>query len=189
MMGGLAVAWQVKVTLSPSRTERGSMDRVTMGGSTQEKQHMINVNVLSSGSSRTIDFSTQICHTNYKLNHNIWRFKTPFHCLERRLLLYSRCGCSGIMKKNASVFFDRKFKPQPPREQSLPISSRTRQKTFKTQKVFCSFQMLNRINCAALVEKDNAEWMQTAKSNLDPAQVWECWKMGALNSDTQHKCY
>lgn len=35
MMGGLAVAWQVNVTLSPSRTERGSMDRVTVGGSAQ----------------------------------------------------------------------------------------------------------------------------------------------------------
>lgn len=104
MMGGLAVAWQVKVTLSPSRTERGSMDKVTMGGSMQEKQHMINVNVLSSGSSRTIDFSTQICHTNYKLNHKIGRFITPFHCLERLLLLYSRCGCSGIMKKRISFF-------------------------------------------------------------------------------------
>lgn len=33
MMGGLAVAWQVKVTRSPSRTERGSMDKVTVGGS------------------------------------------------------------------------------------------------------------------------------------------------------------
>lgn len=179
MMGGLAVAWQVKVTLSPSRTERGSMDRVTMGGSTQEK----------TTHDKCQCFVFRKRHTNYKLNHKIGRFTTPFHCLERLLFLYSRCGCCGIMKKNASVFFDRKFKPQPPREQSLPISSRTRQKTFKTQKVFCSFQMLNRISCAALVEKDNAEWMQTAKSNLEPAQVWECRKMGALNSDTQHKCY
>lgn len=40
MMGGLAVAWQVKVTLSPSRTERGSMDRVTIGGSTRGKIHI-----------------------------------------------------------------------------------------------------------------------------------------------------
>lgn len=39
MMGGLAVAWQVKVTLSPSSTERGSMDRVTVGGSAQENKH------------------------------------------------------------------------------------------------------------------------------------------------------
>lgn len=30
------MAWQVKVTLSPSRTERGSMDKVTVGGSAQE---------------------------------------------------------------------------------------------------------------------------------------------------------
>lgn len=37
MMGGLPVAWQVNVTLSPSRTERGSMERVTVGGSAQEK--------------------------------------------------------------------------------------------------------------------------------------------------------
>lgn len=77
MMGGLAVAWQVKVTLSPSRTERGSMDRVTMGGSTQEKQHMINVNVLSSGSGRTIDFSTQIRHTNFKLEPPNQTFQNP----------------------------------------------------------------------------------------------------------------
>lgn len=40
MMGGLAVAWQVKVTLSPSRTERGSIDRVTIGGSTQGNIHI-----------------------------------------------------------------------------------------------------------------------------------------------------
>lgn len=40
MMGGLAVAWQVKVTLSPSRTERGSMDRVTIGGSIEEEIHI-----------------------------------------------------------------------------------------------------------------------------------------------------
>lgn len=40
MMGGLAVAWQVKVTLSPPRTERGSMDRVTVGGSTQGNMHV-----------------------------------------------------------------------------------------------------------------------------------------------------
>ena len=40
MMGGLAVAWQVKVTLSPSRTERGSMDRVTIGGSTHGRIHI-----------------------------------------------------------------------------------------------------------------------------------------------------
>jgi hypothetical protein len=33
MIGGLAEAAQVKVTLSPSKTERGSMDRVTMGWS------------------------------------------------------------------------------------------------------------------------------------------------------------
>lgn len=33
MIGGLAEAAQVKVTLSPSRTERGSMDSVTVGGS------------------------------------------------------------------------------------------------------------------------------------------------------------
>lgn len=189
MMGGLAVAWQVKVTLSPSRTERGSMDRVTMGGSTQEKQHMINVNVLSSGSSRTIDFSTQICHTNYKVEPPNRTFQNPIPLFRKTSASLQWLRLFWHHEKNASVFFDRKFKPQPPREQSLPISSRTRQKTFKTQKVFCSFQMLNRISCASLVEKDNAEWMQTAKSNLEPAQVWECRKMGALNSDTQHKCY
>lgn len=34
------MAWQVKVTLSPSRTERGSMDRVTIGGSTEGNIHI-----------------------------------------------------------------------------------------------------------------------------------------------------
>ena len=33
MIGGVAEAAQVKVTLSPSKTERGSMDSVTVGGS------------------------------------------------------------------------------------------------------------------------------------------------------------
>lgn len=41
MMGGLAVAWQVKVTLSPSRTDRGSMDRVTVGGSVENQSTVV----------------------------------------------------------------------------------------------------------------------------------------------------
>lgn len=38
MIGGLAVAWHVNVTLSPSRTERGSIDNKTVGASRKRKQ-------------------------------------------------------------------------------------------------------------------------------------------------------
>jgi len=42
-MGGLAVAWQVNVTRSPSRTDRGSIDRMTVGGSGEREWEIIRV--------------------------------------------------------------------------------------------------------------------------------------------------
>ena len=39
MTGGFAVAWQVNVTLSPSRTERGEIDNKTVGASREKERN------------------------------------------------------------------------------------------------------------------------------------------------------
>lgn len=55
------------------------------------------------------------------------------------------------------------------------------------QKRFCLFSdeenqltvlLWDKMTCS----RDNAESMQTAELNLEPAQVWECWKILAFNS-------
>lgn len=56
MIGGLAVAWHVNVTLSPSRTERGSIDNKTVGASrrtelnkNKETSYLIPIQYLTPG--------------------------------------------------------------------------------------------------------------------------------------------
>lgn len=138
----------------------------------------------SSSSSRTIDFpvkaTTQTINWTTKCDVSkprlaVWR--------DFVLLCKSLRFDPPSWKKKAKThqpLFDGEFRPQPLREQSFLISSRTRQKTFRRQNAFCSFQMVNRINWAASAETDKAEWMQMAESNSGSSQVWKIKNNGCF---------
>lgn len=90
-MGGLAVAWQVNVTLSPSRTERGSMDRVTIGGSRKNAYWMFKWMEIDSARQHDDWFHAQKSHQNYKFHHKSDVLRPHFStalCAKTELVLH-----------------------------------------------------------------------------------------------------
>lgn len=90
-MGGLAVAWQVNATLSPSRMERGSMDRVTIGGSRRNTYWMFEWMEIDSARQHDDWFHAQKSHQNYKFHHKYDVLRPHFStalCAKTELVLH-----------------------------------------------------------------------------------------------------